>query len=114
MSTPKEIKQQRNEDILQLHNEGKSVGEIAKLKSMSKAGVFSVLGKAINKADIPVKIENKSIKLTGNEERIISFGGLVRTNVNEYANEKTGETFKVAFVKAKSKDECGYFVKLNS
>jgi hypothetical protein len=60
------------------------------------------------------KIKKVVAKLTGEEERMNSFVGWIRTNVNEYTNKETGEIVNVAFVKAKKAGDFGYFVKVSS
>jgi orotate phosphoribosyltransferase-like protein len=99
--------------ILDLNNSGKSIREIAKELNIGKTTVSRVLNGALVKELVPPK-KVSEVKIKGTEERITSFSGLVRTNVNEYANEKTGEIIRVAYVKAKSVNEFGYFVKLGS
>ena len=101
----------RNERILELHNEGKTVRQISDDVSLSIGGVHKVLSSVLDKVDIMPKISSKAV-LTGNEERFTNFGGWVRTNVNEYTDKVTGEVINVAFVSAKEKGGHGYFVKL--
>lgn len=103
----------RDKRILDLNNSGKSIREIAKELNIGKTTVSRVLSCALIKEDLPGK-KVVELEIEGTEELITSFSGLVRTNVNEYVNEKTGEIIRVAFVKAKSADEFGYFVKLGN
>jgi transposase len=111
-STEKDLRDQR---IKNLNNEGKSIAEIAKEIGMSKGGVHKVLGKFLLKGDVAPKKENVvEVKISGTEERFDSFVGWTRLGVNEYVNEKTSEVIRVAYVKAKSDKEFGYFVKLGS
>ena len=102
----------RNKKILDLQNEGKSIGEISNIMGMSKGGIHKILSKFLIKEEIPSK-EVIEVKITGEEKKFESFVGWKRVNVNEYANEKTGEIVRVAYVKAKSPDEFGYFVRLS-
>ena len=102
---------ERDERILDLHNEGKSVRQISTELSVSKSLVHKVLSSFFDKVDVMPKISSKLV-LTGNEERFTNFGGWVRTNVNEYTDKVTGEVINVAFVSAKEKGGHGYFVKL--
>jgi len=105
----------RDKKIKDLNNEGKSIAQIATEVGMSKGGIHKVLGKFLVKGDVAPKKENTAaIKLKGTEERFESFVGWNRLDVNEYANEKTGEVIRVAYVKADKKGEFGYFVKLGS
>ena len=101
----------RDKRILDMNNSGKSIREIAKVLSIGKTTVSRVLSCALVKEDIPSK-DVVDIQIKGTEERFESFVGWERTNVNEYANKNTGEVARVVYVKAKSKDEFGYFVKL--
>lgn len=107
-------KDERNAKIFELFNQGKSERFIADEVGVSKTTVHKVLEPLINKKETAPAIKKEIAKLTGNEERFTNFSGWIRTNVNEYSHKDTGEVIKVAFVKAKSPDECGYFVKLNS
>ena len=102
----------RDKKILDLNNSGKSIREIAKQMNIGKSTVSRVLSFVLVKDLIPDKKKAVEIDLNGSEEKITSFSGLTRTNVNEYLDEKTGEIIRVAFVKAKNADEFGYFVKL--
>ncbi len=103
----------RDKRIVDLNNSGKSIMEIATETGMSKGGVHKVLAKFLVKGDVAPKKESViDLELSGKEERFESFIGWNRLNVNEYANEKTGEVIRVAYVKAKKKGEFGYFVKL--
>ena len=104
-------KELRDKKILDLHNSDKSVEFIAKEVGMSKGGIHKILQKSLINGDIAPK-EVVEVKLTGKEEKFTSFVGFERTNVNEYAHKESGEVIRVAYVKAKSKDEFGYFVKL--
>lgn len=105
-------KELRNKKILDLHNSGESTRNIAKELGIGKTTVSEVIGKAVCKGeDVPPK-EVVPVKLKGTEERFTNFSGYVRTNVNEYSHKESGEVIRVAYVKAKSKDEFGYFVKL--
>lgn len=101
----------RDKRILDLNNSGKSIREIAKEFNIGKTTVSRILSSALVKELVPAK-KVVEVKIKGTEERITSFSGLVRTNVNEYANEKTGEVIRVAFVKATEPGGFGYFVKL--
>ena len=105
-------KELRNKRILDLHNEGKTMGEISKIVGIGKTSVHSVLNKMLLNGDAPKKEVVKEVKLTGSEEIFSSFVGWERTNVNEYSHKDTGEVIRVAFVKAKGPNEFGYFVKL--
>jgi transcriptional regulator with XRE-family HTH domain len=104
----------RNRKIVDLNNEGLSVREIAKQLNIGKSTVSNILNSVLIKNE---KIPSKKVvevKLKGDEEKFTNFSGWSRLNVNEYANDKTGEVIRIAFVRAKSKDECGYFVKLGA
>ena len=102
---------ERDERILELHNEGKSVRQISTDLSVSKSLVHKVLSSVFDKADVMPKISSK-VELQGDEERFENFSGWVRTNVNEYTHKETGEIVNIAFVPAKEKGGHGYFVKL--
>ena len=104
-------KNDRNDLILELHNEGKSVRYISEVVKLSIGGVHKVLASVIEKVDVMPKISSK-VELRGNEERFENFSGWVRTNVNEYTHKETGEIVNIAFVPAKEKGGHGYFVKL--
>jgi transposase len=97
-----------------LNNENKSIRFIANELGISKTTVTSVLNSVIG-VDIP---DNKKkpvpVKLKGNEERFTSFAGWTRLGVNEHVNDKTGEVIRIAWIKAKSPEDFGYFVKLGS
>lgn len=103
----------RNKKILDLHNSGATIKEIIDSTGMSKSGIYKVIGSVIKAGETPSK-KIVEVKLEGTEERFGSFVGWERTNVNEYSNKATGETVRVVYVKAKSADEFGYFVKLGS
>lgn len=105
-------KELRNKRVLDLHNSGESIGSISSKLGMSKSGIHKILGLFIKKEEVPSAKKVVEVKIKGTEERITSFSGLVRTNVNEYANDKTGEVIRVAFVKATEPGGFGYFVKL--
>lgn len=102
----------RNQRIIDLHNQGKSAREIAAELNVGKTTVNNAINSMIKKGEAPPK-EVVDVKLTGKEEKFGSFVGFERVNVNEYAHKESGEVVRVAFVKAKSPDEFGYFVKLN-
>jgi hypothetical protein len=106
-------KELRNKRIIDLHNEGKTIQQIVDVVGMSKGGVHKVLQSVLLSGEIAPKEPIKNIEIKGDEERFDNFTGWTRTNVNEYVNEKSGEVVRIAFVKAKSKDEFGYFVKVN-
>lgn len=103
--------EQRDQKILDLHNSDKSAREIAAELNIGKSTVNNVINRMIGKGEAPPK-EVVEVKLTGNEEKFTSFVGFERVNVNEYAHKESGEVVRVAYVKAKSPDEVGYFVKL--
>ena len=102
----------RNLRILELHNEGKNHREIMSDVGISLGTVSGVIKKALKLEEIPPK-EKVEVVLSGKEERFDSFVGWVRTDVNVYANEKTGELVSIAFVKAKEEGGFGYFVKVD-
>lgn len=102
----------RNKKILDMHNSGSSMGNISKAVGLGKTSVHKILTAMLKVGDTPGK-EVVDVELTGTEEKFGSFVGWERTNVNEYANRSTGETIRVAYVKAKSADQFGYFVKLS-
>ena len=102
---------ERDDRILELHNEGKSVRQISTELVVSKSLVHKVLSSVLDKAEVMPKIPTK-VKLSGNEERFTNFGGYIRTNVNEYTDKCTGEVVKIAFVGAEEKGGHGYFVKI--
>lgn len=102
----------RDQKILDLHNSGKSNREIADELRIGKSTVNNVLNAVLLKDEkVPPK-EVAEVKLDGSEERFTSFVGYERVNVNEYVHKETGEVVRVAYVKAKGKDDFGYFVKL--
>lgn len=103
---------ERDEKILELHNEGNSVRQISDELKVSKSLVHKVLSTILEKPDVMPKIPTK-VKLTGNEERFTNFGSYVRTNVNEYCHKDSGEIIHIAFIPAKKKGDYGYFVKLD-
>lgn len=103
----------RNQKIIDLHNQGKSAREIASELNIGKTTVNNAINSMIKKGEAPPK-EVVDVKLTGKEESFTSFVGFERVNVNEYAHKESGEVVRVAYVKAKSPDEFGYFVKLNN
>lgn len=107
-------KELRNKRILDLHNEGKSMGEISKAVGIGKTSVHGILNKLLNIGNLAPKEPVIEVKLSGNEERFNSFVGYERTNVNQYAHKETGEVVNVVFVKAKKQGEFGYFVKVKS
>lgn len=104
--------EQRDQKILDLHNSGKTTREIAAELNVGKTTVNNAINSMIKKGEAPPK-EVVDVKLTGKEEKFTSFVGFERVNVNEYAHKESGEVVRVAYVKAKSPDEFGYFVKLN-
>jgi lambda repressor-like predicted transcriptional regulator len=107
-------KELRNKKILDLHNSGESIRSIAKELGVGKTTVSEVIGKALDKGEnVPPK-EVVPVKLKGTEERFTNFSGYERLDVNVYSHKETGEIVQIAFVKAKSKDDFGYFVKLNN
>jgi transposase len=110
MSTEKEL---RNKKIIDLNNQGKSIRFIANELGISKTTVTSVLGSVIG-VEVPEKKKVVPVKLKGTEERVDSLVGWTRLDVNEYANDKSGEVMRIAWVKAKSDKDFGYFVKLGS
>lgn len=105
-------KELRNNRIIDMHNSGATIREIMKSTGMSKSGIYKVIGAIIKTGETAPKEPVKEIELKGTEERFTSFVGWERTNVNEYAHKDSGEVIRVAFVKAKSPNEFGYFVKL--
>lgn len=107
-------KELRNKIIVDLHNSGSSIREISKLVSMSIGGVSKVIASAIGKGDAPERDNVVEVKLTGQEERFVSFVGYERTNKNEYVHKDTGEIVNVVFVKSTELGKFGYFVKVKS
>ena len=106
-------KEKRNAEVFKMFNEGKTEREIARVVGLSKTAVHKILTPLVVKESVSPKIKKVVAKLTGSEERMDSFVGWVRTNVNEYTNKDTAETVNVAFVKAKKAGEFGYFVKVS-
>jgi len=106
-------KEKRNAEVFKMFNEGKTEREIARVVGLSKTAVHKILTPLVVKETVSPKIKKQVAKLTGNEERIESFVGWIRTNVNEYTNKDTAEVINVAFVKAKKEGEFGYFVKVS-
>ncbi len=107
-------KEKRNADVFKMFNEGKTEREIARIVGLSKTAVHKILTPLVVKDAVAPKIKKVVAKLTGEEERMNSFVGWIRTNVNEYTNKETGEIVNVAFVKAKKAGDFGYFVKVSS
>jgi hypothetical protein len=105
-------KEKRNAEVFKMFNEGKTEREIAKIVGLSKTAVHKILTPLVVKETISPKVKKELAKLTGKEDRIDSFVGWVRTNVNEYTNKDTGEVMNVVFVKATTPDGFGYFVRL--
>ena len=105
-------KEKRNADVFKMFNEGKTEREIAKIVGLSKTAVHKILTPLVVKETTSPKVKKEVAKLTGKEDRIDSFVGWVRTNVNEYTNKDTGEFMNVFFVKATTPDGFGYFVRL--
>ena len=106
-------KELRNKKILDLHNQGKSIAAIANETGLSKGGIHKIISGFILKGDSPKKDVVVEVKLSGTEEKFVSFVGYDRIDVNQYAHKGTGEVVSVAFVKAKKAGEFGYFVKLS-
>ena len=105
----------RDRKIMNFYNSGKSIRNISTELGIGKSTVNNVINKQLGIGEFASKNESTiEVKISGKEERFISCVGWNRLNVNEYANEKTGEVIRVAWVKAKSVDEFGYFVKLGS
>jgi len=105
-------KEKRNAEVFKMFNEGKTEREIAKIVGLSKTAVHKILTPLVVKETISPKVKKELAKLTGKEDRIDSFVGWIRTNVNEYTNKDTGEVMNVVFVKATTPDGFGYFVRL--
>jgi hypothetical protein len=109
-------KEQRNKKVVSLHNEGKTVREIAELTGVSKTLVSNVITAHIeslkNKpASIEVKPKQSEPAATSLGKRIYNFGEYQYTGTpNEYAHKQTGEVIKVTFVKATTPSGCGHFV----
>jgi hypothetical protein len=106
-------KEKRNADVFKMFNEGKPEREIARVVGLSKTAVHKILTPLVVKESVSPKIKKVVAKLTGSEERMDSFVGWIRTNVNEYTNKDTAEVVNIAFVKAKKAGEFGYFVKVS-
>lgn len=106
-----EEKDLRNKKILDLHNSGSTIKEIIEATGMSKSGIYKVIGSVIKEGSAPGK-EVAKVDLSGDEEVIASFNGLTRINVNEYADDKTGEVLRITFVKSTVPGGFGKFVKL--
>jgi hypothetical protein len=104
-------KEFRNNRVIDMHNSGSTIKEIISATGLSKSGIYKIIDGIIKVGDAPAK-RVKEVEITGDEERFDNFTGWTRTNTTEIMNEKTGEFVRIAFVKAKSKDEFGYFVKL--
>lgn len=105
----------RDRKVMDLYNSGKSIRTISTELCIGKSTVSNVINKHLGIGEFASKSERTiEVNISGKEERFTSFVGWNRLNVNEYANEKTGEVIRVAWVKAKSVDEFGYFVKLGS
>jgi len=120
-------KEERNLEILAMHNGSKSVREIAEKMNIGKSAVHKVLQSMLGvEPDVEVsqKDEVKMVsekKTTAKKsdvvdvpgERFGSFVGWSRIGVNEYANDKSGEVIRVRFVSAiESGEASGYFVKV--
>ena len=105
-------KEFRNQKVMDLYNSGVAERKIAEEMGIGKSTVNRIIQSFIKTGEnVPPK-EVVPVKLKGTEELFTNFSGFVRTNVNEYAHKESGEVIRVAYVKAKSKDEFGYFVKL--
>jgi len=102
----------RDQKILDLNNSGKSNREIALELNISKSTVNKVLNDLLLKDEGVSPKEVVPIKLDGDEQRFTSFVGYERVDVNVYVHKETGEMVKVAYVRAKSPDDFGYFVRL--
>lgn len=107
-------KELRNKKIIDMHNSGATIKEIIDATGMSRSGIYKVIDSIVKIGETAPKEPVKEIQLTGNEERFTSFIGWERINVNEYSNKATGEVIRVAYIKAKSPNEFGYFVKLGN
>lgn len=130
-------KEKRNEQIIQLHNEGLSTQKIADKVGISKAAVYKVVtayldtvkgstkptpttepatmqtGNVETVTGTPAKAKQSAPASTGinSGQRITNFGELQYTgNPNEYAHKQTGQVIKVKFIPATAPDQCGHFV----
>lgn len=104
----------RDQKVMDMYNYGVAERKIAEELGIGKSTVNRIIQGFIKVGDkVPPK-EVVPVKLKGDEERFTSFVGYERLDVNVYSHKETGEVIQVAFVKAKSKDEFGYFVKLNN
>lgn len=106
-------KEKRNSEVFRMFNDGKTERDIARIVGLSKSAVHKILTPLVVKESVAPYIKKAVAKLTGKEERMDSFVGWVRTNVNEYTNKDTGEVINVAFVRARKAGEFGYFVKVS-
>lgn len=97
-------KNERNDLILSLHNQGESIKAIADKLGMSKGGVHKVLNGVLVKDYDVVVDEKKTTDIVSDKyprgSVLGSFVGLKRIGVNEYVDEKTGEVVMVRFNKA--------------
>lgn len=108
-------KELRDRKVMDLYNSGVAERKIAEEMGIGKSTVNRIIQSFIKTGndDIPPK-EVVPVKLKGTEERFTNFSGYERLDVNVYSHKETGEIVQIAFVKAKSKDDFGYFVKLNN
>lgn len=116
-------KEQRNKRIIKMHNDGKTVREIAEAVGISKTLVNNVINAHIESLKVkpaPAVTENKlepvqkqtapASNVTTSGKRISSFGEYKHTGTrNEYAHKETGEIITVKFVQAKAPEQCGHF-----
>lgn len=107
-------KELRNKKVLDLHNSGMTERSIATELGIGKSTVNKILNSVLVKDDKVAPKKLVEVKLKGTEERFESFVGYERTNVNEYVHKDSGEVVRIVYIKAKSKDDFGYFVKLGN
>ena len=93
-------KNERNEAIVSMYNNGKTERQISDEMKLSKTAVHAVISK---------HIEPTSTTTTTKGVSFTSFVGWLRTAKNVYSNKETGETVNIKFVKGVN-GSCGTFV----
>lgn len=107
----------RNQNIINLHNQGQTARQIEMQTGVSKSSVNRIVTNYLTSLKEPEQItpvkeaQKKPVTTSNKGERVFNFGEYTRTGVNEYSHKSTGEVINVKFVPAKNQNEFGYFVK---
>jgi hypothetical protein len=102
-------KNERNELIIKMHNNGNTERQISDATGLSKSGVHKIIGMYIESIDVETTVDD--VKPNVEAGKIFSsFVGWVRLSANKYSNKDTGEVVNVKYIPGNDVAKYGHFV----